>query len=427
MLKQGIQFIKNKNQLKNFTIYGLGQFFNLVTPLLVAPHIISVCGIEAFGKASFTMALFFFLIVFIDYGSDINGVKEVSLNRENQKELQRIFISTYLAKFMLLIIVISFSLFFFLTIPFFSDDKYLYIFSIPILIGQFFNPTWYLQGVENFKQITIINILSKIIYLIAIFTLISTKGDYVFLNLWWGLSIVFANGISFFFILYSNSFNFRDVKNENIFYHLKSGFSIFSSQIFVSLQMYAPIIMIGFFGNDTLAGMYRVVDQVVVIFKTYILLFFNFVFSRVCYLIVKNKAQGMRYWLVFNGSNFIFITISMILVFYFSAEIIRYFKPLDTNNLEDFLKLAVFIPLLMAISVPFKQLILAFGYQKKYVQTTIIIVVFILLSIFIILPYFGIVGVITILIIAELISIFMFSFVLKKNIFPIQIKKQSYF
>ena len=92
MLKRGIQFIRNQNQLKNLTIYGLGQFFNLVTPLLVAPHVISVCGIEGYGKAAFSMALFFFLIVFIDYGSDINGVKEVSLNRDNNKELQRIFI-----------------------------------------------------------------------------------------------------------------------------------------------------------------------------------------------------------------------------------------------------------------------------------------------------------------------------------------------
>lgn len=427
MLKRGIQFIRNQNQLKNLTIYGLGQFFNLVTPLLVAPHVISVCGIEGYGKAAFSMALFFFLIVFIDYGSDINGVKEVSLNRDNNKELKRIFISTYLAKFILLILVISFTSLFFYTIPFFSKDKFLYLFSIPILIGQFFNPTWFLQGVENFKQITIINILSKIIYLIAIFTLISSEGDYVFINLWWGIGMIFANGLSFLFILFRNSFNFRNVKNEDVIFHLKSGFSIFSSQIFVSLQMYAPIIMIGFFGNDILAGMYRVVDQVVVIFKTYILLFFNFVFSRVCYLIAKNKGQGMRYWLVFNGSNFIFITISMILVFYFSTEIILYFKPFDTNNLENILQVAVFIPLLMAVSVPFKQLVLAFGYQKKYVQTTMVVVIFTLLSILFVLPYFGIVGVIAVLIIAELLSIFIFSFVLKKKIFIIQIKKQSYF
>lgn len=117
----------------------------------------------------------------------------------------------------------------------------------------------------------------------------------------------------------------------------------------------------------------------------------------------------------------------MILVYYFSTEIILYFKPFDTNNLENILQVAVFIPLLMAVSVPFKQLVLAFGYQKKYVQTTMVVVIFTLLSILFVLPYFGIVGVIAVLIIAELLSIFIFSFVLKKKIFIIQIKKQSYF
>ena len=73
-------------QFQKLGIYGFGQLFNLVTPLLVVPYIVSVCGEENFGKTAVGMAICFFLIVFIDFGSDINGVREVAVNRKNHQE-----------------------------------------------------------------------------------------------------------------------------------------------------------------------------------------------------------------------------------------------------------------------------------------------------------------------------------------------------
>ena len=52
-------------QFQKLSVYGFGQLFNLVTPLLVVPYIVSVCGEENFGKTAVGMAIAFFLIVFI--------------------------------------------------------------------------------------------------------------------------------------------------------------------------------------------------------------------------------------------------------------------------------------------------------------------------------------------------------------------------
>lgn len=49
-----------KEQIQKLGIYGFGQLFNLVTPLLVAPYIISVCGEENYGKTAVGMAIAFF-------------------------------------------------------------------------------------------------------------------------------------------------------------------------------------------------------------------------------------------------------------------------------------------------------------------------------------------------------------------------------
>ena len=105
MKKQIISAIKS-DFFKKFSIYGFGQFFNLVTPLLLIPYIVKVCGEENFGKVSVALAISFVLIVFIDYGSELVGVRDITINRNDKKELQRIFLTNLVSRFLVLILVL---------------------------------------------------------------------------------------------------------------------------------------------------------------------------------------------------------------------------------------------------------------------------------------------------------------------------------
>lgn len=413
MSKQRIISILKNKQNTNLVIYGFGQGFNLITPLLVVPYIISICGVENFGKTSIAMAISFFMMVFIDYGSDIIGVKEVAVNRDNKDELEKTFITTFSSKLVLLVLVLMFSMVLFYFVPFFYKNKSLYFIGLPILIGQCINPTWFLQGVENFKWITILTIVSKLIYLFGIFFFIHQKEDYIFINLWWGIGTILANGFAFYYIFRTYNFSFSKLKKEHVLDLLKENFSMFFSQIFVSLQMYSPIMIIGFFGNNFLAGHYKIVEQIIVVFKTYIYLFFNFVYPRVCYLLEKNIKDGLKFWKTYNGANFAFIVISMGILYCFSSQAVHYFTKTDVLEISDLLKLAVFIPLTLSISIPLKQLLLGFNQQQLYIRIVMIMVIVNLLLMIALLSYYGIKGVLISLIISELITIGIYYFGIK--------------
>ncbi|NJM80131.1 MAG: hypothetical protein HC854_11900 [Flavobacterium sp.] len=66
----------------NFFIYGIGQAFNLVSPIIIAPYLISICGIASFGKIGLGFAFALFLILIVDYAFDIKGIKKVAENRK---------------------------------------------------------------------------------------------------------------------------------------------------------------------------------------------------------------------------------------------------------------------------------------------------------------------------------------------------------
>ena len=417
MIKRGITYFKKQKQFHNLSMYGFGQAFNLITPILVIPYIVSICGEIGYGKIGVGMAVAFFLMVFIDYGSEILGVKQVAVNRENPKELESIFTTTYAAKALLLAMVIIVFSVIINFVPFFSTEKTLYLFSLTMVVGQFINPTWFFQGVENFKWITILNIVSKIIYLAGVFIFIKIPEDYILSNLIWGIGMIVANGISILFIINKYSISFKNTDKVKVIELLKHNFSIFYSQIFVSLQMYSPIVLISFFGNNAMAGQYKIIDQIIVIFKTYLLLFFNYVYPRICYLLEKSKKEALHFWKLYNGVNFIFITFSMIGIAFFSLKVVVYFNPQEVEVIADLLKIAVFIPILQAISIPLKQLVLGTNKQKVYVRTTMVITSISLVMVVLITPFYKVFGVLLALIITEIVTMLIYYATIKNNLF----------
>lgn len=403
-------------QFQKLSVYGFGQLFNLVTPLLVVPYIVSVCGEENFGKTAVGMAIAFFLIVFIDFGSDIIGVREVSVNRDNPELLNKIFTTTYVVKGIILLLVLTVASIIFHSFPYFKSEKIMFTLGLSVLIGQFLNPTWFLQGIENVKWITLLNIVSKCIYLVGVFFTIKKESDYIYINLWWGLGMIVSNFLVFIWIIKKHQFSFLMVNKDEVFKHIRNDFSMFSSQIFVSLQLYAPVVLISYFGNNLMAGQYRIVEQIIVIFKTYIFLFFNYVFPRVCYLIETDFKRGIKNWLIYNSTNFVFVLFGMLFFYFYSYEIVSYFNPTNRYVLSNLLEVAVFIPLILAISIPLKQLVLAFNYKRFYVYLTSVMVLFNLLAIVILLPKFQVYGVFYSLIATDLIVIIFYLYQLKINL-----------
>lgn len=418
-MKQKIRSAIQSEFLKKFSIYGFGQFFNLATPLLLIPYIVKTCGEENFGKVSIGLALSFFLIVFIDYGSELVGVRDVTINRHNQKALQRIFLINLTSRFLVLLIVLSISVLLIFSIPFFSSETLLFLLSLFVIVGQYFNQSWFLQGVDNINWISISNIISKIIYVVGVLLLVSKKEDYIYVNLCFALGTIISNGFFTYLIFKKYQFKIQKIQKKEIKTFLKRDFKMFSSQIFVAIQLYSPVVLVGIFGNNFMAGQYRIVEQIIVTFKTYIFLFFNFTYPRVCHDINERPIYARRNWAIINFSNILFITFIMIIIYLNALKIVEYFNASNAEELSSLLKIATFIPILLSISIAYKQLLLGYNYQKLYVLITTISVITSLALIIFLLYLLKLKGVFYSLIITELIVIIFYLFCIQFRKKPI--------
>ncbi len=414
MLKQ----LKTINTTKTFDffIYGFGQALNLVSPFLVAPYIISTCGVANFGKSGVAMAIAFFVIVLIDYGSDIVGVKEIAVNRENRLQLKKIFATTFAAKLFLLLVLLTFLSCCYVFIPFFNNEKALYFLTFPILIGQFLNPTWFLQGTDNFRGITSLNLFSKIFYLITIFLIIKKPEDYIYINFLWGFGMIipFAVGTMICINRYDIKMADFEVKATQLF--LKNHFSFFVSQLFLSLKNYAPLVVVSFLGGYFIAGQYSIIEKIVMPFRSYLQIIFRFFYPKLCFELSISQQKGIALWKKINAFNLLLVLILLALVYVFSAQILLFFKVtmVTLEEMQSLLKYSLLIPLLLTISFIFEQLLLSSGNKQAYIKVTILTVVINSLLLPVLFWRFELLGLIFAIVITEIIVIALYILILKK-------------
>ncbi|OYU85525.1 MAG: hypothetical protein CFE24_01070 [Flavobacterium sp. BFFFF2] len=406
----------NKKKIKDFIIYGFGQAVNLASPLLVMPLVIGVCGQDSFGKIGVGFSLALILNGFIDYGSYINGVKAISINRDNHEVLEAHFKAIYFSKFLLLLFVLVLFSLLFVTVPFFAREKQLFFFSLLIVVGQFINPIWFFQGIENFKWISFVNVLSKGIYIALVVFFIKGRTDYTYVNLFLGIGSIIGNCIGLIWLIRKYSFSIGSFSLSSAVAILKEEFSFSASQVFLSLYQFFPIILISYIGGDFMAGQYRVIDQVIMLFKTYLNMFFYFVYANICFELNKNVQKGILAWKQYNGANFILISILLLLV-YFNLDLILGYTKIDINQVAEitsYITIALFVPLLTAISQPLRQLMFAFNKNKIYINITILTTLLNLLLLVVLIKAIGLKGAFASIIMTETVIIFLYAKILHK-------------
>ena len=402
---------------KNFIFYGTGQAFNLLSPLLIVPYVISVCGIANFGKTGLSFGLSLFLILIVDYAFDIKGTKLVSESRENIKGIQQSLFTIIYTKIILLFIAFFLLLLLIYSIPLLRDEKTLFLFSFSIVIAQVFNPQWFFQGIEDFKTSGLINILSKILYVILVFSLIKNTEDYNYVNFYLGMSSLLFNLFGIFIIQNRFKFNFQKPNFFEIKKILKTDFFFCVSQLFLSLRQLSPLFIVSSFLGFSVAGQYKVVEQIISLFRTFNQVYLKYFFPRLCFKIKESKNEALSFWKKYVLLLLVFVLFFCLLLFIFSLHIITFFNISKTIN--DLFRFSLILPVLMVFSLSLEQTMFTNNNNKNYIRITIFVTIINIITLLFLASILNLNGVIISIIIAELFFIFLYfknSILLKKEI-----------
>lgn len=404
-----------KGILRNYFVFGIGQIINLISPLIVAPIVIFYCGLNAWGQVGVVTSILNIICLFIDFGSLLIGVREISSNIGNKIFLTKYISTVYFFRIFAFCLVFIF----YLSIIYIFNvkEKELYLLSSLFLISQFLNPLWIYQGFEKFSVINRIIFLSKILYIILVFIFIKQKESYVYTIFFLSIGNILVYGYYLYKIVKEYNIGFFNTSIKEVICNFKNEYPIFINNLSISIYTNSPMIMVSNLLGETAAGIFKLIEMFLSIFRSYLSVFFNVSFPRFCKIFSIDRIKSYLFLKKLNIAHLIILFVSLIIVYILTTYL------LNTSIFESELKqsikssiLLLFLPLIIAFNIPFYQILLVFNEQKKLATLSVLGAFLCISLIYFSTNYLKIYGVIFSIYIVELtITLSMIYMVIKGN------------
>jgi O-antigen/teichoic acid export membrane protein len=396
------KIVDNKEHIKSSIFLFFINVSNFIFPLLLSPIIISRCGVEGFGVVTMFQSIMLFISSITEYGFNVNGTREVTINQNNKEYINRYFFTVSYAKSLLLFI----ALFLVLLVYFFfhkaNEYSLVYITSFAILLGRAYNPLWILRAIHKMKFIFYFYVFFKILSILAVYIFLKKTEDLFLVNLSIGLSDLLTCIFATIVLVINMNWKHIVPSITEVKAEIYSGTSIFVQVLSVNANSYFNPVILGFFVDSYSLGIYCVVEKIILTIKFCAAFILQSVFPKACELSIDNKMMFNQ----FMKSLQIFLIIVMITMAFglisFSDYITSYFIKTNIEACSDLLIYCAWIPLVVGLNMsPY----LTFMVYKIQKPVTYVIVLSVILNVIlntILSKKFGIYGVSTGIYITEL-------------------------
>lgn len=311
-IKQKLSERENKKIFSNFISLSFLQGSNLILPLITFPYLVRILGIEKYGLVMFAQAFMMYFSLIGDYGFNLSGTREVALYRNNFKKLTRTYNSILSARLGLIIlgfIVMSIIVF---SINKFSNDWKLYFLTYAMILGNTLFPIWFFQGMEKMKYITILSVVSKLIFTILIFLFVNSPDDYLMVPMLNALGSIFIGFIALFIVNKHFNIPLKIQQTKYVVQQLKKGWYIFISKVSTNLYTSTTTFILGLVTNNSMVGYYVVAEKVIRIITSLFTPFTQAIYPNIVKLAQKSRSETillLRKILKYTFIIFLFIWI----------------------------------------------------------------------------------------------------------------------
>lgn len=240
----------------NFGYLSLLQVASYVFPLITMPYLAWVIGAEGFGKIAFAAAIMVWFQTIADWGFNYTATRDVAKNRDDKEKVSEIFSNVLWAR--ILLMFVSFVVLFVcvLIIPKLRENADVIMISFLMIPGHIMFPDWFFQAMERMKYITILNIVSKTLFTVAIFLFIKERQDYILQPLFTSLGFVISGIIAMYYILIKWKIRLRISSFKTVLRTIKSSTDVFINNLIPNLYNAFSIVLLGFIGGNVANGLY---------------------------------------------------------------------------------------------------------------------------------------------------------------------------
>jgi PST family polysaccharide transporter len=243
-----------KTLVANFGYLYLLQVAGYVFPLITMPYLARVIGAEGFGKIAFAAAIMVWFQTIADWGFNYTATRDVAKNRDDKEKVSEIFSNVLWARILLMLVSFVALAICVMTIPKLRENADVIMISFLMIPGHIMFPDWFFQAMERMKYITILNIISKTLFTIAIFLFIKEREDYILQPLFTSLGFVVSGIIAMYYILIKWKIRLHFTSFKVIIKTIKSSTDVFINNLMPNLWNALSTVLLGFLWGNVANG-----------------------------------------------------------------------------------------------------------------------------------------------------------------------------
>ncbi|MFA5528261.1 MAG: flippase [Peptostreptococcales bacterium] len=310
-----------KTLVTNFGYLSLLQVTGYVFPLITMPYLARVIGVDGFGKVAFASAIVVWFQTVADWGFNYTATRDVAKNRDDKEKVSEIFSNVLWARCLLMIISFLLLLIVISIVPILRENYAVILVTFLLVPGHIMFPDWFFQAMERMKYITILNLLSKLLFTILVFVFIKEKKDFILQPLFISLGFLLSGIFAMYIILSKWKVKLKRPSTKRIFETIKGSTDVFINNIMPNLYNSFSVMLLGFFGGPVSNGLLNAGSRFVSISQQFMTVisrtFFPFLSRRI------DKHSSYAKLTIYTSiiiSFLLFITAPLLIKLFFTEE-----------------------------------------------------------------------------------------------------------
>ncbi len=282
--------------LGNMASLGLLQIANYLIPIAVFPFITRALGVETIGRICYAQNIIQYLTIIITFGFEYSATREIAIHKNDKEKVSQIFWSVIASKTILL--VFTFLCLIILSIFWgrVREDLPLYLCLFGINIGFTYFPTWFFQGIEEMKGMSVTNFLIKLFGMGLSVFFIHSPEDYLIYAYMPSISYTVFGLASFIYVIKKYGIKRCGSIKSEVVVQNKKAFPIFLNNFFQALYTIANVTILGLFVCDYQVGIYASAHRIIMCILMVTSMPINIaIFPSVGRKMAESKEEGIRY------------------------------------------------------------------------------------------------------------------------------------
>lgn len=275
----------------NFLYNIINTVSSLLFPLIAFSYAARIILANGIGQVQFFQSIISYIVLLTSMGIPMYGIREIARVRDNKKMLAKTTIEIFVLNLLFSLVgyILVVALCFFL--PQIHENIPLFLILSSSILLTTLGCSWFYNGIEDFKYITILGIIIKCLSLLFLFCFVRSKADVLSYGIYTILGSVGCNIVNFVRLQKYVRLGECKMTDLDVFKHIKPTCSIFVFNIVTSIYINLDTVMLGFLRDTLSVGYYTAATKISHILVTIITSFGAVLLPRSSNLI-KNEQFG---------------------------------------------------------------------------------------------------------------------------------------